>query len=464
MRRLVMSAPGNAASLGTAGQAVVIGAGFAGLLAARVLAGHGHDVVVLDRDRIPVRPARRPGVPQDAHVHALFDRGLRALEGLLPGFGEELCRRGGHRIDVGRDLAVVSRHGRGVRFTSGLHVIGASRPLMEAVIRDRVRELPNVRLLERHQADALAGTRGHVERVDVRDLTAHGVFTLAPDLVVDASGRGSRLPGWLAQLGCARVRETVVDAHVGYATRLFSLPDSAVPSDWRACYAPAGGPALTRGGVLAPIENDRWIATLIGVGADRPGRAAEDFLPFARTLATSAIADALSKGEPLSPVMCSRSTRNRRRHLARAASRLPGNLLVIGDSALSLDPVYAQGMTVAALSAALLDRHLSDRSHRPPAPRYHRALGALHAVPWMLATASDLRYPGTDGPGPRAHQRLLGWYADRVLAAGIQDSRAQKAFLEVLNMTGHPARLLAPSVLAAALLRGGTSTDSRERS
>ncbi|MFD9419419.1 NAD(P)/FAD-dependent oxidoreductase [Streptomyces goshikiensis] len=433
---------------GSDSRAVVIGAGIAGLLTARVLAEHFAQVLILDRDQAPTAPLRRSGVPQGSHVHALFARGLRAVETLLPGFGDELRRRGGHRIDVCNDLAVATPYGWGVRFPSDLHVIGASRPLIEAVIRDRVLALPQVSLKGRHQVDVLAGTAQHVHVVTGRDLVQGCAFEIPAALVVDATGRGSRLPHWLADLGCAPVRETVVDAHLRYATRLYQLPVLPDERDWRACYVMPLGPDHPRGGVLAPIEGNRWIATLSGTGADRPSPSEDAFLPFARSLTTSCIADALEHAEPLTPVVCSNATANRRRHLERATG-LPDNLLVVGDAACALNPIYAQGMTVAALSALTLSRCLATRPRpsRTFAARYHRRLSALHDVPWLLATTADLSFPDADGPPPALHQRVLRPYLDRVLAAGTRNHHAQAAFLGVLNMVHHPATLLAPHVL-----------------
>ncbi|MBB5122937.1 NAD(P)/FAD-dependent oxidoreductase [Streptomyces eurocidicus] len=424
--------------------AVVVGAGIAGLLAAHVLARR-HQVTLLDGDRIPGTPDRRSGVPQDGHVHALFAQGLRTVEALLPGFTAELCRRGGLRIDVCADLAIATPHGWGTRFPSNLRVVGASRPLIEAVIREHVLDNPRVRLLERHRVHSLTGDERHVSAVVVHDLDTGQGTAVPAALVVDASGRGSRLPNWLTGLGCPPVPETTVDAHIGYATRLYRLP--AGPRGWRALYALPSGPAVTRGGVLAPVEDDRWIVSLSGAGTDRPPSHEDAFLPFARTLATPAIADALAGGTPLSGVVRSHSTANRRRHLDRAR-HFPGNLLVLGDAACAFNPVYAQGMTVAARSARLLRSCLASGASTR---RFHHRQKHLHDTPWLLATTADLRFPHTTGGPPSPHQRALGRYLDRVLAAGTHDARAQAAFLNVLNMVHPPVTLLAPRVALSAL-------------
>ncbi|WP_439681212.1 NAD(P)/FAD-dependent oxidoreductase [Embleya sp. MST-111070] len=429
---------------------MVIGAGIAGLLAAHVLADHYAQVVLLDRDAIPTTAANRKGTPQDRHVHALFTEGIRAIDALLPGLTDELGDRGGHRIDIGRDLAIATRYGWGTRFDSGLHAIGAGRPLIEATIRQRVLASHGIHLLQRHQADGLIGTFRRVSAVHVRDLTTGTATTLPAHLVVDAGGRGSHLARWLADLGCPPVPESVVNAHVGYATRIFRIPGPNTPTHWRSCYIPAIGPHTPRGGVIAPIENDRWIVTLSGIGPERPTPTEEDFLPFARSLTAPTIAHALRGAEPLTPVRCTNATTNRRRHLERADG-LPDNLIAVGDSGCCFNPVYAQGMTVAVLTAHLLadilDRH---RAQSGLARHYHRRLSRLHDTPWSLATTADLAFPTTEGPPPTASQRILARHLDHVLAAGTRHRHTQAAFLGVLTMTSHPVALLTPRVALSA--------------
>ncbi|MFD3612129.1 NAD(P)/FAD-dependent oxidoreductase [Streptomyces atroolivaceus] len=443
--------------------AVVIGASVGGLLAAQVLADHFPAVLLVDRDDLPNTAAPRSGTPQDAHVHVLFPPGLGVLEDLFPGFTVDFCRKGGHLIDVGAHLVLATRHGWGLRTPSGTSAIGASRPLLEHVLRDRVLAHPHVRFLPRHHAEALEGTPAKVTSVTLRARDAPpGTPTRsqAASLVVDASGRGSRLPSWLAALGCPTVPESVVDPHLGYASRLFTPPPSLTVPDWRACYVLETGPDITRGGVLAPFDQDRWIATLTGVGADRPTVSPDDFLPFARSLTTPIIADLLAHATPLTPVVRSNSTAGRRRHYDQVRG-LPANVLALGDSACALNPLYAQGMTVAALSAQKLAQCLAQAGldSRTLSRRYHHALKTVHQSPWLLGTTADLRYPSTRAkPHPGVGQRLFSRYINWVQAAGTRDPHTQAAFLDVLTLVRPPTALLSPRVLIAALAEGGEGT------
>lgn len=448
---------------GTRASAVVIGAGLAGLFAARVLAGHFRQVTVVDRDELPTVAAHRTGVPQGAHVHALFTRGLRTVEELLPGFTDTLLERGGQHIDVGADLAIHTPYGWGARSASPLRVVGASRPLIEAIVRERITALPGVRLLDGHHVEQLMGTRHRVTAVRVRDLRLDSSTNLPAQLVVDASGRGSRLPAWLDSLGCPEpVPESVVDPQLGYATRLYRR-NCTDGLGWRACYSLLNGPATTRGAVIAPIEDGQWIVTLLGIGPDRPSRQESDFLPFAASLPTAEIAHALRHMTPLTPVATSHATTNRRRHLDRATA-LPANLCALGDAACAFNPVYAQGMTTAALSAQLLDACLRKPAEQTaPAARYHHRLSRLINAPWLLSTTADQRFPLTQGPTPSVTRRLMAGHLDRVLAAGTRSPQVQHAFLRILTMVDAPSSLADPATLLRTLRHSARTAPTTTR-
>ncbi|MBB5120222.1 NAD(P)/FAD-dependent oxidoreductase [Streptomyces eurocidicus] len=316
--------------------------------------------------------------------------------------------------------------------------------MFEGAIRRRVTALPNVTTLQQHRAQALTGSRGRIHAVQLR--TPSGELTeLEADFFADTTGRGSRADRWLTDLGYPAIPQTTIAPRLGYASRLYR-PAADPARNWLACYLMITSPPQTRGGSIAPIEDGRWIVTLNGLGADRPTSGDENFLPFAKTLPHPVIADALATAEPLTPVATTHATSNRRRHLERMP-RQPANLVLLGDAACCFNPLYAQGMTAAVHSAALLRACLA--SHAAPhvcAARYHRRLAALLDRYWLLATAVDLRHPTTQGPPPGPLQRLLAIGLDRVLTTGTHDQRVQRAFLEALNMTRTPASLASPQI------------------
>jgi 2-polyprenyl-6-methoxyphenol hydroxylase-like FAD-dependent oxidoreductase len=426
------------------GHTVVLGAGMAGLLAARVLADHFERVTVIDADRLPTAPEPRSGVPQGKHAHGLMAGGLNELDRLFPGFSAELRQRGGVPVDLGADFTWGLPFGWGCRFTADLNALVASRGLLEWTVRQRVLGLPTVTIRDRQRAETLLGTPDRVASVRLRQLTDRSSEDLDADLVVDATGRGTRVEHWLAEIGCAPPPSTVVDAHIGYATRVFEIPPD--PPSWRACSLMLIAPQ-TRGGILVTVEGDRWVVTLAGVGADRPSARDEDFLPYARSLASPTIADAIATATPLTSVVTTHSTSNHRRHMEQLAVQ-PANLLLAGDAACAFNPIYAQGMTMAILGAGVLrDQLRRADSLAGFAPRYHRRLAALHNRCWMMSTTADSRFATTDGPAARPVQRTVGRYFERVIVAGTRDRRVQAAYLDVVNMTRHPATLMRPNLL-----------------
>ncbi|MET9689927.1 FAD-dependent monooxygenase [Streptomyces sp. NPDC006514] len=432
--------------------ALVFGAGIAGLMAAAVLADHFANVTLIDADHLPESPVRRPGVPQGDHIHGLLVGGQRTLEELLPGIGAELRQAGAVTVDMGADFLLGTSCGWGTRFPSDLTGVTASRALFEWAIRRRVLALPGLTLLQKHRVDGLTGGSGVVHAARIRS-SEDEVLTHEADFFVDATGRGSRAGHWLTELGYPEVPQSTVDPHVTYASRTY-LPPREAP-DWLACYLMVTGPPQTGGGSIATIEGGRWIVTLNGLGPHGPTTDEAGFLPFAETLPHPVIAEALSSAQPLTPVITTHATANRRRHMERMPDQ-PANFVLLGDSACCFNPVYAQGMTAAVRSVALLRAFLPQHLEgKAPAARFHRQLAAMLDTYWLLATAVDLRHPTTQGDPPGGLQRLLAAGLDRLLAAGTRDHHAQQVFLEALNMLRGPASLLSPQ-LALRLLRAHT--------
>ncbi|MEV4502089.1 FAD-dependent oxidoreductase [Streptomyces klenkii] len=432
-------------------QAVVIGGGIAGLLSAAALTTHLDRVIIVEKDQVPNGPEHRPGTPQSHHVHGLLARGVQEIGALLPHFTTDLVSHGAPVIDFAQDVALLTPFGWAPRFPSGINSYGASRLMVESVIRRRVLAHPKVALHARHTVEALHGTSRSISSVSARNLDSSRLLDLRADLVVDATGRASASDRWLGELGCPPVSRTVIDSRTAYVSRQYRIPVRGTP-DWRACILQPAAPHRPYGATLVPIEQRRWILTLIGVDWHQPPRDPAEFLASARSLATPVIADAITAAEPLTDPVTTRTTSNIRRHLERAPGQ-PGNLVRTGDAACAFNPVYAQGMSMAAASAVLLRDHLGthaldDRFARP----YHRRLAALHDWAWTTAATADARWPHTHGPRPGPPQRLALAYADRVMAAAVGSPRIQRAVLEVYHLRRPPHALLSPPVLVRTAL------------
>lgn len=449
--------------MGHRGNAVVLGAGMAGLLAARVLAGHFERVMVVERDRLPGRPGFRPGVPQSRHLHVLLGRGLECLEQLFPGFEADLVEAGAPVV-AGSESLWLNAAGWSRRYRSPIRLLGASRELVEWEARARVTALDNVRVLEGHEVVGLLadGSRDAVTGVRLRPRgdraeAAGPVTEVAAELVVDASGRGSRAPQWLAALGYPPPTETRISSLLGYASRQYRIPPG-FRADWRMLLINAKPPGNARTGALVPIEGGRWMVALIGAGRDHPPTDDAGFLEFARGLRSPLLYETIRDAEPVSPIFGFRNTDNRRRHFERLG-RWPERFVVIGDASCTFNPIYAQGMTVTAMTAVALDRLLAGHRRRPGAGpagrarRFQRQAAKASAGAWTMATTEDLRYPWTEGARPDLPTRVMHRYADRVLEVANGNPQVNTAFVNVVNLRRPPTSLFRPTVLLPVLAR-----------
>jgi 2-polyprenyl-6-methoxyphenol hydroxylase-like FAD-dependent oxidoreductase len=430
-------------------RAVVLGASLAGLVAVRVLADAYAQVTVIDRDQLPEGPVHRRGVPHGRHIHALAARGQQALEELFPGLTTELIAHGAPAGDMLADARLYLGGHRLRRAHAGLVLLCASRPFLEGRVRTRVRTLANVRFLDRCDVVGLATTPGGRRVTGARllrraDGSAEEV--LRADLVVDATGRGSRTPVWLEALGYARPEREQVQIGLGYATRTYRLSPAALGGDLGVLHGAT--PEHPRAGVLQGLEGDRWMVTLAGILGDHPPTDPDGFLAFARSLRFPDIYQAVRNGQPLDDPIAFRFPASVRHRYERLA-RFPDGLLVVGDAVCHTNPIYGQGMTMAALEALALRRHLQGGT-APQPRRWFRDLARVVDVPWEMAGGADLSFPGVQGQRT-AKARLVNAYLARLHAAAAHDARLASAFVRVAGLVAPPQSLLRPRIAVRVL-------------
>lgn len=389
------------------GHAVVMGAGMAGLLAARVLAGRFDRVTVLDRDRLPTGPVHRAGIPQGRHLHTLLPGGLELAEGWFPGLGDELAAAGAHPMRFGRDVVVHRSEGPSYLATvsrrdpldTGLGYLALSRALLEHVVRNRVRALPGIEL---HDRAEVHGPR--MEHDAVRGVVLEHGERVAADLVVDAAGRAGRSLGWLAALGYRPPAESVVHCDFAYASAILR-PDDPDALDGGMLVVPdPAGAAPTRGGYVTRIEGDLWLAGLAGRSGDHPPVDTAGWRAFGRTLPSRTWDDLVGTATLLEGPVLFRFPRSVRRHVERL-DRFPDGLLPLGDSLCHTNPLFGHGMSSAAGQARVLEQVLDDRARRGGetagmAGEYFAGVAEVVRGPWALAAGSDFLATGTTGDFP----------------------------------------------------------------
>jgi 2-polyprenyl-6-methoxyphenol hydroxylase-like FAD-dependent oxidoreductase len=438
--------------------AIVLGGSMAGLAAASTLAEQFERVTILDRDRFPITDDHRRGVPQSRHAHGLLAAGRAALEELLPGLTAELTAAGAIPGDLQADCRWYNDGHLLRQADSGLLALAVSRPLLEGRVRARVAALPNVTIIEGCDVTGLVAARGGVGGVRMlRRADGSAEEELVADLVVDTTGRGSRGPAWLEELGYARPAEEQVRVGIAYATRIYRRRPEHLDGDLVAVIT--AKPGLGRGAAMLGMEGDRWIVTLIGYLGDVPPVDPEGFERFAETLADPAIAETIRDAEPIGDPVATRFPASIRRRYEKL-DRFPDGYLVMGDAVCSFNPVFGQGMTVAASEALVLRDCLLAGPDRL-AQRFLPKMAALVDIPWEIAVGSDLRFPEVEGPRT-AKVRMINAYLARLYVVAESDPVVGEAFVRVLNLIDRPERLMRPAI-AARVLRGARRSAKPER-
>jgi 2-polyprenyl-6-methoxyphenol hydroxylase-like FAD-dependent oxidoreductase len=428
------------------GRAVVLGGSIAGSLAARVLAEFYREVLVVDRDKVLGVQVARRGAPHAHHAHGLHARGHLILEDLFPGLTEEIIATGAWTTDLGR----IRWYFNGRRLhpaDTGLVTVAPSRPVLEHHVRSRVAALPNVTYLEEHDIIRPVTTpdRGRVTGVLLCRDADDSEPELEADLVVDATGRGSRTPAWLDELGYQRPDEDRMKIGLAYTTRHYRVDPAWFGG--AQSIVPVASPAHPRGAFFGQLGGGVCVLSLTGILGDHPPTDPEGFLEFARTLPVPDVYQAVREAPALEdPVRFRFPTSVRRRY--ERLTRFPDGLLVLGDAFCSFNPVYGQGMTAAALEVLTLRKLLRAGEVQPR--KFFRAIAKVINAPWDISTGGDLAFPEVEGPRP-AKVKFANAYMARLQYAATKDPKVTEAFMRVAGLIDRPEALFKPTTVARVL-------------
>ncbi|CAN5848924.1 FAD-binding monooxygenase [soil metagenome] len=434
--------------------AIVLGGSIAGLLATRVLTDHFERVTLIERDALPAGAEPRKGAPQGRHLHALLAKGYQALVALFPGFKTDLLAAGAVIGDISNDVRWY-QGGYSVNFKSGIDAVFISRPTLEQLIRQRILALPNLTLRQSCAVTALTTTaeQQRVTGVMLQDRQTGQDETVTADLVVDATGRGSQIPKWLAQLGYATPAESTVNVGVSYATRLYRR--TVNDDQAKALLSVPVVPLEKRGGGVFPIENSGWLVTLSGYQGDEAPTDAQGFLDYAHSLPAQEIYELLKNAEPLSEIATYTYPASRRRHYEQL-TRFPVGLITVGDAVCSFNPIYGQGMTVCALEALVLDNWLcsaTQQNQTPDSLQFFKLIAKVIDVPWALAKGADT---------VKEQPTLLDHYFNRLKKVSQHNKVVSLAFIKVVQLLAPPASLFHPQIMLRVLLGHGRSAQPQE--
>lgn len=436
--------------------AVVIGAGMGGLTAAGALAKHFEQVTVLERDRLPRDAAHRAGTPQARHLHGLLAGGVQALARLFPGFDDDLLRAGAIPLRGGLDVRL-ERPGFDP-FPArdlGMLTFSASRPAIEFCLRQRLAQHANVVLRDGCRVLAIEATPDGAAVSGVRfQSDGSADETVRADLVVDASGRAVFTLDLLRATGRPAPEETTIGVDIGYASCIFDIPGDA-PKDWKGVMTFPRAPQSSRGALLLPLEGGRWMVSLGGRGDDKPPGDDAGFLDYAKNLRTPTIYNAIRGAKRVGEVARYAFAQSVHRHFERLGS-MPRGVLPIADSICSFNPVYGQGMSVAAQEACVLDRLLGRlQGQSDPlaglASAFFEETKTLLDTPWAMAAIPDFVFPATVGQRPPDLARTLKFGAALTrLAARKPD--VHKVMVEVQHLLKPRSVYRSPMLMARVML------------
>lgn len=427
---------------------LVVGGSVAGLLAARVLTDHASEVVIVERDDLGGGPARRRGVPQGTQVHGLLARGLEQIESLFPGITREMHEDGAEAADPGVDCGWYVNGNRKPPSPIAQGV-SCTRPFLEWHLRRRLTALPGVRVVKA-RVEGLTIAAGRVDGLALSG-AEQGSEHLGGDLVVDCTGKVTRIDTWLGDGGYDAPPQRRVNIDLGYASRFYARDPDERLDGARAVISITEHLERARGAVAFPVEGGRWLVTLGGYHDDRPRSDPADFASRLAEDPCLPLREFAHRDDMLSDVTTYRYPASVRRQFDRCP-RLPGGLVGVGDSVASFNPIYGQGMTSAALHAAALGDYLaSGAPPHEPAGAYFRRLRPVIDSVWTLSTTADFRLPHVTGDRPRGL-----WLANRVndlyARASLRDADVHGLFLRVLNLKERPQALARPDWLLRAYL------------
>lgn len=448
-------------------RAIVVGGSISGLLAAKVLARKFDEVLVLEADLLPKYPENRKGVPQSPQPHILFSKGYRIIENLLPGIGNDLIQAGAIPVDWAKEFSLYSGD-YGWNATSkefsNLVSYTCSRTLLELCIRNKIKYDDKIRIIELNKVVGLEynSVINKIFGVKVKKIKTKVIESIKSDLVIDASGRGSKLFRWLDDLGIDIPNETIVNPLLGYATCRFQVPEGH-DLKWKVMLISHSPPSYNRLGYVARIEHNEIIATLGGYGRDYPSADISDFYEYASALPSPEFFDVINLCKQISPVYLYRHTVNVMRHYERIL--MPHGLVVIGDSYCSLNPAYGQGITSSALGVNELNKWLdlySSQSRINISPNIFQKQLEKSVLPqWNLCVNQDLGFESTFCSDPILLKKtrksskfplnIIYKYVNALLSGSTKDPRLNYVLVEVSHLVKPLSAFFRPKIVFLVL-------------
>ncbi|QMU54971.1 MAG: 2-polyprenyl-6-methoxyphenol hydroxylase-like oxidoreductase [Nitrosopumilus sp.] len=422
-------------------KAIVIGGSIAGLLAARILSDHFKEVILIEKDSYLENNNVRNGTPQANHIHTLLVRGKEILQEFFPELEKDLLEKGANKIDFLNDARYHLPSGWAPKFNSGIISFTCTRTLLENTIRRQIQKISKIKIEQGKHITAFV-----LEKSNKISLKTKEGKEIHGDLIVDCTGRNTKTPDWLVDIGFPRPRETKIDSFVRYSTRRY-IQSPKKDKQWKMLIILNKPIINPRIGYIYPIEDGKWLVGLCSIGKDYPPTDEKGFLEFAKHLESDELYDALKDAVPDSEIYRYQAQGSRKYHYEEIP-QWPENFIVLGDAVSIFNPYYGQGMTSAALGAKALDDMLKkSKIEKDFTRKFQKRLAKVVSLPWILGTSEDLRWPTTVGKRPDTITRMVQNYAQKVLLLSPKSTLAAKSFQQMMHMIRSPTVIFHPAIL-----------------
>ncbi|MGH0429770.1 FAD-dependent monooxygenase [Bacillus hominis] len=433
-------------------KAIVIGGSIAGKLIAKALSTSFKEVIILEAGEKWDGEASRKRVPQSNHPHVLLKGGEKAIEELFPTITNELIEAGSIVNNFTRDL---KWHQFGLwkqSFTGEVHMIQQSRPMLESHIQKRIEQISNITtkyemLVERLLIDE---NRNKVCGVKVKCLDIGVHEEVHADIVVDASGFGSKSIEWLREYNI-EVQEEKVRIDLFYATRLFKLKENEKLDCCNILMSPSF-PENPYGVLIQTIEDDRYFVTFSGYANEKAPQTDDEFYNFAENLSIRHVIDFLNRAEAITDIKTYKIPFQVRRRFD-LVTNMPEGLLIVGDAHCRFDPVFGQGVSVAAMEAHQLQQLLQGRKKldKTFTQQFYKKAANIIQTPWEMTTTEISRHPQLKRE-LTMKQNFQLWYTKQIYRLSASDSDVYIRLVRVMNLIRSPFHLFHPKVVLAVLL------------
>ncbi len=420
-------------------RAVVLGASIGGMLASRVLSKHFDEVVLVERDLLPDGPVFRKGVSQAHHAHLIYTKGFGIIEDYFPETRRLLEEANTTFTDFGRVRWMQYRKWKATGDLDAPTAIFLRYYLDWAILK-QLREVPNLTIMDGAKALGLViadnvVTGARIEREGQEEV-------IEADLVIDATGKNSDAQKWLKEYGYGDVKVDVLDVGVKYTSRIYEYPEGVeIPNIIISPDLPHG-----KRYVLLLNVNTGLLVTLTGIMHDHPGATDDTFLDFAKNMDDPCVYEFMRRLKPKTPIASYGYPRTRRMRYDKF--KLPAGFLPFSDSYTSFNPIYGQGMTIAAIEALELDRYLS-KSKKFNAKKFYKRVEPYVSFAWGLSYTDMLRLPEAKGKRTLG-TKFMNWYIKRVQLAST-NPKVYRKFLQAMMMTKPPSILFNPVFMLRVL-------------